>query len=394
MLTVAHELPLQLIDNRPELALNLARDCGLQLADEVAAEVISSDLTRITPVIECRADRAVLLRNHEGKVEGVVGPSQDPRRAAAAPASTLASLSSSRVWSNTSLRPPPCERGAADRPRYPPRALKQALVVEVQRSTDTEARTRWPGKVATAYQRYGCDAYPLVICPDGKVATWSDAPVVIGAPDGDGMVLRQVVIPPDGIPRITDPARARAEPELAVLSVLGHGGDPDHGELVTRTVAAALLAEPAPEPAASDKQRKNYVHYLLSLYDLAPQVVKERLEEYLMYPQLDMTKSEVWMSFPPFVEAQLRAKLTGEAQGRSEGLAEGKAEGRAIGEVVGEAKAILLVLRRRGIWLEPAQERHILDCVDQSRLENWLLRAVTAESAADVLDDELETSDR
>lgn len=163
MIRMEHELPLTLIDNRPDLVVRLARARGLDVPEGVTAEMVSSDLTRITPVTERRADRAVLLRGPHGETEGVV-------------------------------------------------------VVEVQRSAEAEARMRWPGKVATAYEKHGCDTYLVVICPDPTVATWAARPVVIGEPEGPGMVLRMVVVPPEGIPVVTDVDQARAEPELGSVS--------------------------------------------------------------------------------------------------------------------------------------------------------------------------------
>lgn len=44
MVTMEHELPLKLIDDRPDLAVNLARECGLDLPAHVIPEVVSADL--------------------------------------------------------------------------------------------------------------------------------------------------------------------------------------------------------------------------------------------------------------------------------------------------------------------------------------------------------------
>jgi len=43
----------------------------------------------------------------------------------------------------------------------------------------------------------------------------------------------------DGVPTLTDPARARREPQLAVLSVMAHG----RGELMTAAAIGAVAAK-------------------------------------------------------------------------------------------------------------------------------------------------------
>jgi flagellar biosynthesis/type III secretory pathway protein FliH len=71
----------------------------------------------------------------------------------------------------------------------------------------------------------------------------------------------------------------------------------------------------------------------------------------------------------------------GEAKGRREGRQEGLQEG----EAKGTAAAILLVLKTRGVAVPPEIEQRIAACTDPAVLSRWLERAVTAESAADVL---------
>ena len=87
-----------------------------------------------------------------------------------------------------------------------------------------------------------------------------------------------------------------------------------------------------------------------------------------------------------------QGKAEGKAEGREEGLAEGraagKAEGRAEGETKGKAEgeaiAVLAVLRARGIAVTRDQESQVKNCTDLDRLNGWLQRAATAESADQV----------
>jgi hypothetical protein len=69
--------------------------------------------------------------------------------------------------------------------------------------------------------------------------------------------------------------------------------------------------------------------------------------------------------------------------GRDEGRAEGRDEGRAEGE----ARALLTVLRGRGIPVPDAAREQSLAEKDPARLERWIEKAAVAASLAEVLDD-------
>ncbi|HEX6899775.1 MAG TPA: hypothetical protein VF789_08680 [Thermoanaerobaculia bacterium] len=71
------------------------------------------------------------------------------------------------------------------------------------------------------------------------------------------------------------------------------------------------------------------------------------------------------------------------AEGFAIGFAEGFAEGRA--EVA--ARALLIVLRARGIAVPDAVRERILAQQERERLERWLERAVVATSVAEVIDE-------
>ena len=73
-------------------------------------------------------------------------------------------------------------------------------------------------------------------------ARWAARPIDLGG----GNQYTPLVIGPDGVPKLTDPGRARREPQLAVLSVMAHG----RGELETAAaigVAAAKAIHRLPE---------------------------------------------------------------------------------------------------------------------------------------------------
>jgi hypothetical protein len=76
-------------------------------------------------------------------------------------------------------------------------------------------------------------------------------------------------------------------------------------------------------------------------------------------------------------------------QGKTEGLAEGEARGEVrgfhAGEAHGEAKALLMVLRSRGIEVSAELEQRIMTCSDPALLATWLQRVATVSSAAELL---------
>ena len=65
----------------------------------------------------------------------------------------------------------------------------------------------------------------------------------------------------------------------------------------------------------------------------------------------------------------------------------GRDEGRAEGRAEGEARALLTVLRGRGIAVPDIARERILAEKDPARLERWIERAIVAGSFAEVLDD-------
>ncbi|MGY2063695.1 hypothetical protein ACW9HQ_53105, partial [Nocardia gipuzkoensis] len=66
------------------------------------------------------------------------------------------------------------------------------------------------------------------------VAEWCRKPIDFGHPE---LVLRPLVLGPDSIPAVTDPAEAIAAPERAVLSAIAHGNEPN-----ADAVLSALMA--------------------------------------------------------------------------------------------------------------------------------------------------------
>jgi hypothetical protein len=268
-----------LFRNRPELAPELLREAlGVELPAYSEVRVESADLTDIVPA-EYRADLVVLL------VDG--------------------------------------------KPVF-------AIAVEVQLARDDRKRFTWPVYVAGLRARFECQAAVLVVTPSAEVARWAAESVALGP----GSTLTPLVLGPDAVPVVVDPARAKAEPELAVLSVMAHG----QGE-VNQAVRIAFAASAGIEQL-SDRD-------LSVLYsDLIGVALGEAARKaFQMLPTTYQIQTE-WLR-----------------DGIAKGLAQGRAESKAA--------AVLAILEARGFTASTVQRERILATSDLTTLDHWVRRAVT-----------------
>lgn len=287
MPSMLHEALVLLFRNRPELAPELVRDVlGMELPAYSEVRIDSAELTDVIPA-EYRADLVVLL------VDG--------------------------------------------KPVF-------AIIVEVQLGTDERKRFTWPVYAAGLRARLECECIVLVVTPDSGVARWAAQPVRIG---GDS-VFTPVVIGPDGVPVVKDPA---APAELAVLSVMAHGRD----ELDV-ALRVALAAEQAIRTVGDADRRTVY-------YDLLMAALSEAARKaFVMLPQGYEWQSEEFRS----------------------AAAKGRAEGRAEGEVKGKAEGVLDILDARGIAVSETQRQRVLACTDLELLRLWIRRAATVTTAEEL----------
>ncbi len=177
MLSITHEILLDLFKNRPSLAAEILDEVlGIPLPAYTEARITSNDLTEIQPA-EYRADAVVLLLR-DGRPVRVV-------------------------------------------------------IVEVQLAPDPQKRFSWPAYAAVARAVHGCPVALLVVAPDPAVAAWCAEPIEMGIP---GFVLRPPVLGRSAVPVVTDPEEVARRPELGVLSVVAHG-ETEQGA----TIASAVL---------------------------------------------------------------------------------------------------------------------------------------------------------
>jgi hypothetical protein len=212
-------------------------------------------------------------------------------------------------------------------------------IFEVQLERRDRKRYTWPLYAVAARARYECPFVVIAVTPDPAVARWASQPIDLG----DGMIFRPRVIGPEGIPQVTDRDQAVRAPQLAVLSVVAHGGgEVETAVPIARAAVDAVLRLP-------EDQR---LLYSVLIEKALSEAARKALE---MEPQI--------------------VKFFSEAQRRS--YDQGKAEGKA--------DAVLMVLRRRGLTVTDEQQHQIVTCVDLATLDRWLDRAFSVTSVGELL---------
>lgn len=219
------------------------------------------------------------------------------------------------------------------------------FVVEVQLDIDANKHFSWPYYITGARTRFRCPATLVVVTVDERVARWCGAPIAL---DRAGNTFRPVAIGPTAIPIITDPERAGALPELAVLSVIAHGRKPGGEALALAALAGC---------ARLDNLRANlYADLILAHLDqVARQVLETLMAQHHYSYQSDFAKKYV-----------------------AEGIEQGRRE------TLREMLHVQLEQRFGELSAELVDK---LERADTDTLARWTRRVLTAASPAEVLAD-------
>ncbi|HEX2574172.1 MAG TPA: hypothetical protein VH877_31790 [Polyangia bacterium] len=229
------------------------------------------------------------------------------------------------------------------------------IIVEVQRKIDPRKRFTWPVYWTALRARLGCPVALLVFTDDLQVMDWAREPIPLGLRS----VIEVLVVGPKHVPWVRTAEQARQWPELAVLSALSHGNEAEGVEVVLAALEAVV--------GLDAERRSLYYDVLLGSLN---ETTRQALEQ-----EMETRKYEYQSEFARNYFAQ------GEAKGRAEGKAEGKAEG--------EVDALLAVLGARGMTVDAETHARIVSCVDLGLLKQWIVRAVTASSLAEVFESDL-----
>ncbi|POM26864.1 hypothetical protein BTM25_12720 [Actinomadura rubteroloni] len=278
MPSIDHELPLELVRNRPLLAPELLRTAfGVATPDDDRATLGSESFADVHPA-ELRCDATVLI-------------------------------------------------GDPEEPSF-------GIIVETQLRYSKRKTFSWPAYLSSLRLRHECPVVLLVLCPDESTARRCDKPIEMGHP---GWTLKPLVLCPGRLPAVTDPEEARRQPEMVILSALGHAEGPESASVLKCAAAAIDSVDP--------KTGRLYHDYLTSRLSAAPRELLEKIVKIDNYEwQSDFAKSH-------------------------------RAEGRAEGE----AEMLLNVLEARGFEIRDDVRERITSCTDTALLTAWGKRAVAIE---------------
>lgn len=223
------------------------------------------------------------------------------------------------------------------------------LILEVQLGIDPDKAGVWAVYVAVQYDRSRRPVALLVLALDPKVAEWARRPIVMGP----GSVVQPIVVGPDQIPRITDPVRARACPELGVLSALAHGQSADAERIGEAAILGVL--------GLDEDHCRVYTDLVMGALNPLARAALEKLMFENWEPQSDFLRN-----------LDARALERGRAQGVAQGVAQGE-----------RALLCRLLTRRFGALPSWAQAR--LEQADPAQLERWGDTLLTADSLEQLL---------
>jgi hypothetical protein len=103
--------------------------------------------------------------------------------------------------------------------------VMHAIVVEAQRERLPAKLRQLPRYAMALWLRHECPVDVLVICPDKATAEYYAEPIPIPVPVPHRVFLPRALFPGQ-VPAFTTPEEVTAHPALAVLSVAYHGRDP------------------------------------------------------------------------------------------------------------------------------------------------------------------------
>ena len=270
-------------------------------------------------------------------------------------------------------------RSAEVRPDLVYRAGRSWLVCEVQNKLDKTKARSWLLTTAALRFEHRRMGDLVVITASPAVARWAGKVAHERGSAGTTSHLTPVVLLLDGrrARELLDPER----PELALCAAWAMKAR--HGRAAIRVVERAFeLSENLP-PSLRDAQRR-------AIFTVLSDRMRSRLREATMHPdRVPETPESRELRLLLESNGEKRGLAQGKTVGRTEGLAEGRteglAEGRTEGLAEGKRDTLRMILTERGLALTAAQRRRIDGCSEIPQLDAWLKRALTADTAAEVL---------
>lgn len=225
-------------------------------------------------------------------------------------------------------------------------------VYEVQRGRDVDKLGTWKLYVGHLEAEFKIKASLVVFVPNEAVAIWYRN--LISTDIFSGAWLRPRFFTPDDVPVVLDEAYAAAHPARTLFAAFCHLDD----EAKVGPGLPALLA---------------------AVDTLAPEM-KIFYDREIM-GKLPESSRALWKEL--LVTTTAGRRYSSEVFDAAE--ARGEARGVARGEARGEARSVLVVLEERGLPVPEEVRQQVLRCTDPEVLRRWLGRAVTVDSAAEVV---------
>jgi hypothetical protein len=225
-----------------------------------------------------------------------------------------------------------------------------AIVLESQLEITPRKRFTWPAYLAVCRAERECPTGLLVVAVDEAVAAWATESIDLGFGASE---IRPYVLGPTVLPKITDEAEAREDPELSVLSAMAHGNGPEGLAVVLASLTAL-----------GGLQRDLAAVYFEVIWKGLRGPMQKALEALLMQRQM---RREV--KFPPFIERLIE---------------ESALKGFHDGEVKMLRHDIVRVAQRRGLALTTEQQTRIGTCEDRALLDRWFDNVLEAMNGEDV----------
>jgi acylphosphatase len=232
-------------------------------------------------------------------------------------------------------------------------------IVELQDRADPDKCRRWLLSASVLLNQTGVLGDVLVITARRSVARWARKVAYVVTKLGTRLKLTPVVFHLDQatVKVLLD----EQSPELSQFAAWAMHRR--HGPRAKEVVEQAIeLTERLPEPLRDAQMRA----ILRMLSDRMLGALKESVMNLSKIPESPALRS-------------LRLVLEGNAR------VEGEAQGEARGKAEGEARALLILLKARGISVSDADRAAIEACSDAAQLEQWIERAATAGSVREVL---------
>lgn len=220
----------------------------------------------------------------------------------------------------------------------------QILIVESQTEDDKTRRSRWPYYIAFAHDKYECQVVFLVVCSSAATARWAREPIEIGEPGAICMTVTPLVMGPDNVPPVTTTWEALADLPFTVLSALVHSGSRGRKtDVILESLASALQT-----------------------------IDVEKAAELAEFTEVGLGKTTAGTKWRTLM-------ATGSYQFMS--------ETRATAMASGEVKALLRVLKNRGIPVDSHSADRIKACTDMDTLDTWLDRSLTITKIDELFND-------